>query len=319
MENMEEESVAALRETSRNVMRLNRRFHRDEEADNRRSVASNSITPQTVQEITNRLKTKSQTTSAELQTLKNALIEDPKNIEIVLNTHGSLRGLVKELTGNEVKKQCAAAGCFCNLGLADSKAGAAVSKAAGPYLVTALDSLTTEFAVSCAWALGNLAGSGIKASELLVAQGAVAKLCDLLLTTNEELKDAAVYALVHFAYQMKDELRIDYVTKIIEALSKSDITVATNQLLFILSCHKDFNTIGLPENYLQKLLADLPISIDFHLSSCHNICSKEYVVLCLTSHVSSVKIALKTKITFICYGRFLEKLNRKMALYAAID
>ncbi|KAJ2948884.1 hypothetical protein O0L34_g5813 [Tuta absoluta] len=274
---MDEESVAALRETSRNVLKLNRRFHRDEETDNRRSVASNSITPQRIQDISNRLKTKSHTTVAELQTLKNGLIEDPRNIEIVLNTHGALRGLVKELTGNEVKKQCAAAGCFCNLGLADSRAGAAVSKAVGPYLVTALDSLTTELAVSCAWALGNLAGSGSKAAELLIAQGALAKLCDLLLTTNDELKDAAVYALVHFAYQMKDELGTDYVSKIIEPLCKSDITIATSQLLFILSCHKDFNTIRLPENYLQKLLADLPISIQFHLKSCHKICSKDCI------------------------------------------
>lgn len=52
--------------------------------------------------IANKLKTKSSVSLSELQTLKNALIDDVNNIEAVLNTHGALRGLVRELTGKHV-------------------------------------------------------------------------------------------------------------------------------------------------------------------------------------------------------------------------
>lgn len=53
------------------------------------------------------------------------------------------------ISGNDIAKQCQAAGCICNLALGDSRAGVAVTKSAGPYLIAALDNLTTELAVRC--------------------------------------------------------------------------------------------------------------------------------------------------------------------------
>lgn len=57
-----------------------------------------------------------------------------------------------------MQKQSAAAGCLCNLALGDSKAGFTITKAAGPYLTAALDSLSSELAVSikCYKAINNL-------------------------------------------------------------------------------------------------------------------------------------------------------------------
>lgn len=51
------------------------------------------------------------------------------------------------IIGIDVRKQCAAASCCCNLALGDSRACMAVTKAAGPYLTAALDNLSTELAV----------------------------------------------------------------------------------------------------------------------------------------------------------------------------
>lgn len=52
-----------------------------------------------VADIANRLKNKTAVSLSELHILKNILIEDEKNINIVLSSHGSLRGLVRELSG----------------------------------------------------------------------------------------------------------------------------------------------------------------------------------------------------------------------------
>ncbi|CAB3236503.1 unnamed protein product [Arctia plantaginis] len=207
---MNEDSIEMIRETRRNILVLNRRKNRDEETDSRRSlrnVSPKKTHPDTIMNIANKLKTKSMMSVPELQILKNALIDDETYIQTVLNTNGALRGLVRELTGHEVRKQCAAAGCCCNLALGDARAGLAVSKSAGPYLVATLNNLTTELAVTSSWTLGNLAGSGTRACELLRSQGAVAKLVELLDCGNEEMRDAVLYALVRFAHQLKNNLR----------------------------------------------------------------------------------------------------------------
>lgn len=59
-----------------------------------------SITSEVIEDIAHKLKTKSAVTAADLRTLKNGLMDDPKNIDVFLNVHGALRGLVRELTGN---------------------------------------------------------------------------------------------------------------------------------------------------------------------------------------------------------------------------
>lgn len=49
-------------------------------------------------QIANKLKTKAAVTASELRALKNSLIDDAANIEIILHTHGALRGIVRELS-----------------------------------------------------------------------------------------------------------------------------------------------------------------------------------------------------------------------------
>ncbi|KAG7308911.1 hypothetical protein JYU34_006182 [Plutella xylostella] len=98
---MEEESVTVIRESTRNLVRLSRRNHRGEDTDLRRSIPDSCKSSGTVVDIASKLKTKSPVSVDELRTLKNALLEDSKNIEIVLSTHGALRGLVREISGDE--------------------------------------------------------------------------------------------------------------------------------------------------------------------------------------------------------------------------
>lgn len=270
---MAEEPVSIIRETTRNLLKLNRRLHKDELTNSHRSIQETRITKENIVDIANKLKTKTSITTTDLQTLKNGLIEDSTNIEVILNTHGALRGIIRELSGHNVKKQCEAAGCCCNLALGDSRACMSLAKAAGSYLTAALDNLTTELAVSCAWTLGNLAGANIKVCDVLVSQGALSKLSEY--NTNVDVQDAALYALVHFAYQLKDDLRSDHLNKILQTLLKLEITMESSKLLSILSCHKDFSD-NITEELLQKILQDLQMAIEYHIEMCsqNKICCR---------------------------------------------
>ncbi|CAH2233850.1 jg24033 [Pararge aegeria aegeria] len=303
---MEVEPVSFVRDSTRNLLKINRRKHRDEESDLRRSLKEISITSEDIASIANKLKTKPAITAVDLRTLKNGLINDVKHCAVFLNVNGALRGLVRELTGLQVDRQCAAAGCCCNLALGDARvctavakaAGSylvaaldnltvelavdrqcaaagcccnlalgdarvctAVAKAAGSYLVAALDNLTVELAVTCAWALGNLAGSGNRVCSILAAQGAVSKLSDY--HANQDLQVAAIYALLLFAYEMKDELKPEHLQKILQTLSKLELTSDSLHLLFILSCHEHFAE-SMKEELLEKLLKHLPSAIEIH-------------------------------------------------------
>ncbi|XP_059045718.1 uncharacterized protein LOC131841417 [Achroia grisella] len=249
---MEETPVDFIRKSTRNLLNLNRRIQRQEDKDVHRSVDSVSLTTEQIKDIANRLKSKSLVTTAELHKLKNALIDDKKNITEVLSTQDSLRGLVRELSGNDVKRQCAAAGCCCNLALGDYRGCIAVTRAAGSYLVAALDSLTMELAVTSAWTIGNLAGSGIRPCQMLRAQGGLTKLIGML-HGNEDVRDAALYALVHFCYSFKDNLRVQHIIMMVEALLNLEITVASAHLLFVLSCHTYFDDKTLPHPLVNKM------------------------------------------------------------------
>lgn len=74
-------------------------------------------------------------------------------------------------------------------------------------------SLSPYFQVTSAWTLGNLAGSGARSCELLRSQGAIAKLIESLASGNEEIRAAAFYALIRFAYQLKNALRYIFIFK----------------------------------------------------------------------------------------------------------
>ncbi|CAG9786494.1 unnamed protein product [Diatraea saccharalis] len=261
---MEDKPVHIIRESSRNILQLNRQIHREEQSDLCRSINTTRVTKETVLRIVNILKTKS-ITSKELHILKNAILNEPDFIAAVLSNPGSLKGLVREISGTDVNKQTAAAGCCCNLALGDNKACTAIAKAAGSYLVTSLDNLTTDIAVTCAWTLGNIAGSGAKACDTLVSQGALAKLTGMLSGQQEEVVDAALYAVTHFAYQMKDELSKEHVEKLIKTLLKMNLTMAASRLLFVLSCHNDFDLS--PEELL-IVLQYLSVCIQKHCKEC---------------------------------------------------
>ncbi|XP_050675886.1 uncharacterized protein LOC126972837 [Leptidea sinapis] len=246
--------IDSIRENNRNFLQFKRQIHRDESKDTNRSITKpDSITKENVTAIANTLKTKSTIPALELVKLKNALLQDQSNIEVVLNVHGALRGLVRELTGNNIVNQCIAAGCLCNLALGDFKACNSIVKAAGPYLVTSLDNMAMELAVTSAWTLGNLA-SHRKVCEVLVLQGALAKLCER--RTGTELQRACVYALLHYVYALGESLSKDYVQKITKTATELEMTVESAQLLFMLSCHQNF-TECVTEDLVLKLIQGL--------------------------------------------------------------
>ncbi|XP_046965864.1 uncharacterized protein LOC124534198 [Vanessa cardui] len=280
---MSNEPVEIIRESTRNLLQLNRRIHKDEETNSRRAIQEIRINKETILDIANKLKTKSCITITDLQTLKNGLIENSNYVEAVLSVHGALRGLIRELTGHNVKKQCLAAGCCCNLALGDSRACITIAKAAGSYLTTALDNLTTDLAVSSAWTLGNLAGADPRVCNILTSQGAFAKLSEVY--NNEDIQDAALYALVHFTYQMRDDLRTDQLIKILQTLTKLDISMMSAQLLFIASCHEHFSE-NVTEELLQKILEQIPSAFEYHTQKCPQIkkcCKLLYLVRTLAN------------------------------------
>lgn len=55
--------------------------------------------------------------------------------------------VIQFISGTDIKKQCAAAGCLCNLSTGDTKVCVNISRAAGTYLVAAVDNMASELAV----------------------------------------------------------------------------------------------------------------------------------------------------------------------------
>ncbi|CAG9125721.1 unnamed protein product [Plutella xylostella] len=310
---MEEESVTVIRESTRNLVRLSRRNHRGEDTDLRRSIPDSYKSSGTVVDIASKLKTKSPVSLDELRTLKNALLEDAKNIEIVLSTHGALRGLVREISGHDTKKQVEATGCCCNLSLGDERGAMAVAKHVGPYLAVGIDSLSSELAVTSIWSLGNLAGSSARAGAALAAQGALAKLIAVLGSTpDEEVVDAVGYAVGHFVYQLKSDLRVEHLQKLLQILYSRDLLSAFSRVLFTLSCHPDFT--ALPE-VNQDLLLKLLESTKGRESNLHlwllattALCTRALPLLhCITWPGAGVLQSLPSSQKCVCCTRTYEQ------------
>ncbi|XP_047991483.1 uncharacterized protein LOC125230387 [Leguminivora glycinivorella] len=246
-----EEPVDVIRECSRAALTVSRRTQRDDETDSHRHIVSENVTPTVVADIAIKLKSKTSVSAADLRILKNSLLDDTKHIEVVLNTNGALRGLVRELTGHDAQRALHAAGCICNVSLGDARACTAVAKAAGTYLIAALPSLHTEMAATCARALANCAGGGAGAAAVLMSQGAAAALPPLVTSHDRHASDAAATALAHLATD--DSFSKEHALPIIQALSRTRLIQPSLQLLFILSCREDFNEL-ITEELLQNVL-----------------------------------------------------------------
>lgn len=102
-------------------------------------------------------------------------------------------------------------------------------------------------------------------------------------------KTIAVVIKKNFALFMYISLpfRIEYLTSLLTSLSNMDITMTTAQLLFYLSCHKDFNE-HLPQKLIQNVLEDLPNSLKTHVEECtqNRICCKLVYLVRILANVS---------------------------------
>ncbi|XP_063624642.1 uncharacterized protein LOC134796384 [Cydia splendana] len=297
-----EEPVDVIRECSRAALTVSRRTQRDDETDSRRHIISENTTPTVVADIATRLKCKTAVSAADLRTLKNSLLDDLKHVEVVLNTQGALRGLVRELTGHDAQRALHAAGCICNLSLGDARACTTVARAAGTYLIAALPSLHSEMAATCARALGNCAGGGAGAAAALVSQGAAAALAARARVTSldSHVSAAAATALAHLAYQAADNFRKEHALPIVQALSHTRFTHSSLQLLFILSCRDDFNEIineQLLLNVLEHTTSMETDSFLYAVRTLANITLNDHIYSVITSHFAMRVDVLKKALT----------------------
>ncbi|XP_063384227.1 uncharacterized protein LOC134670344 [Cydia fagiglandana] len=295
-----EEPVDVIRECSRAALTVSRRTQRDDETDSRRHIVSENTTPTVVADIATRLKSKTAVSAADLRTLKNGLLDDLKHVEVVLNTQGALRGLVRELTGHDAQRALHAAGCICNLALGDARACTAVARAAGTYLIAALPSLHSEMAATCARALGNCAGGGAGAAALLVAQGAAAALAARVTSHDTHVSGAAATAGAHLAHQAGDNFKKEHALPIIQALSHTRFTHSSLQLLFILSCRDDFNELideQLLLNVLEHTTSTESDSFLYAVRTLANITLNDHIYSVVTSHFAMKIDVLKKALT----------------------
>lgn len=248
---MESESVNIIRESNRNLLTISRKDYRNRELDKTRPFEHSS---EEVLSVANKLKGKT-ISQLDLVVLRNRIADNVKMVDVILSVNGSMRGLVREISGTSARKQVLACACLCNMCAVSTRATKLCAKEASAYLYSALDSFNIEFVVTSAWCLGNMAAGGISQCNVITALGCHMKLLQTLNTTdNEDVRVAALYAVVHYVYVMKDQICQEYIQKCLEAAANIDITVLSTQLLFYISCHKDF-TETLSESYIIHMCA----------------------------------------------------------------
>ena len=115
----------------------------------------------------------------------------------LLGQDGCLHALVGHLTGTDAAKQVLALQCLVNLAAQAKAQTAALTKAAGAYLVTLVTGTNQQLAQMAAHCLGNLALTDRSVVPLLLAQEAVPSLLQLALNpaSSSATQDAALAAL----------------------------------------------------------------------------------------------------------------------------
>ncbi|XP_046421902.1 importin subunit alpha-2 [Neodiprion fabricii] len=231
-----------LRQELRETSWIERKYHRSLELNKNRPALGESIpnecyTEEFVKSKAQILK-KKPLRLKEYQHLQNAFLQSEENINAFLSVDNALHALVRELSGCNPDLQLAAANCYCNLALGNSKACNVLAKAAGPYLLATLDSLNYNLMDICIWTIGNLAAGSEKAFEIVYAQGCLRLLISLLRECDLTLLPSVIYATMHCVYAGYEHIQdseIVHVTKAIVCRQSHYHDPNTLWLLAILS------------------------------------------------------------------------------------
>lgn len=119
-------------------------------------------------------------TLKDLKKLRNAFTQGSKQADVFISQDGALQALVRYLTGNDAELQIETAWCFTNLTGSTQEHAIRILKACGAYLVTYLKGQNVQLLDLCAWTLGNLAGDSKECRKMLIDQGAIDPLLNLL-------------------------------------------------------------------------------------------------------------------------------------------
>ncbi|CAH1801140.1 unnamed protein product [Owenia fusiformis] len=137
----------------------------------------------------------SKTQHEKLTILKRAFAQGTVYIDHFMQTENAVDQLIGLLSGNDADVQLDAAWCVTNIATGTDDHAYAMAKVAGPYLVTFLSGSNHMLQDQCAWALGNIAGDGPKCRDLVIQQGALPPLVQLLQAPQPSLVQSAAFAL----------------------------------------------------------------------------------------------------------------------------
>ena len=139
--------------------------------------------------------------------------------------------------------------CAANLGPLSEKHGLLMARAMGPYLMTLLSNSSVPLVEATAITIGNLAISGFRVSKVLMNQGAVLKLIQLMQNErfflgDETVLSAVLYALYHllhsniaeenFAIEEMDQVTAESIKLLLKNPPKAPLELYW--VLFLLSC-----------------------------------------------------------------------------------
>lgn len=143
-------------------------------------VQSHVITVDEVVSLSRKIKKKSDDREDELKTLMRAFAIGPSHVSAFLAENDAFRAIVRHLTGNDSKLQIYAAYCITNITAHAEMSFRNVVKSCAPYLIIYLTSCNNIMQDLCACALGNIAAYSKEGRELLITQGILKPLVDLL-------------------------------------------------------------------------------------------------------------------------------------------
>ena len=115
-----------------------------------------------------------------LKNLRKSFAQGSLLISAFLGVEQSLRAMIGHLTGRHSQLQLEAAWCITNMAAGSHEDTMVVTKAAAPYLITFLSGSNVLLQDQCAWALGNMSGDSLECREILIAQGIIPPLINLL-------------------------------------------------------------------------------------------------------------------------------------------
>ncbi|XP_071945827.1 uncharacterized protein [Antedon mediterranea] len=133
-----------------------------------------------------------------LKQLKKAFAEDLANIDAFLSIDGAFQSLISLLTCNNPGLQLEASWCITNIAAGKTDHAMLALKHASPYLIVYLQGHSAPLQDQCSWALGNIACEGPEFREILIKQGAIQPLINLLQSPIPRVIQSAAFAISNF-------------------------------------------------------------------------------------------------------------------------